>query len=194
MTVLPLQPLVADPPADRIASEASDTEAELLRETLVVALNAIPTAAFVARHTGDVLLANARGREWLASSPDELTGLLAAAVSSARQSEAHDMFQVSPIRTRTATLSYLVVEHASDSDSERRVAAAANRWQLTRAESRVFRRLAGGISNKAISCDLDCSVRTVELHVSAILKKAQARSRAALIVKLWGDSLQAQPG
>jgi DNA-binding NarL/FixJ family response regulator len=104
------------------------------------------------------------------------------------------VFQVSPIRAGTATRSYVVVERSSDSDSERRVAAAANRWQLTRAESRVFRRLAGGISNKAIARDLDCSVRTVELHVSAILKKAHSRSRAELIVKLWGHSLDAQRG
>lgn len=180
MSVLAARHALPDPLAGEGAREAD--EAELLRAALVAALDAIPTEAFVARANGDVLLANARGREHLASDSDGLTALLAAAVGSS----SHEKFRVSPIRDRDGTHTYLLVERPGADENDRRVTTTAERWRLTRAESRVFRRLASGDSNKAIARDLGCSVRTVELHVSSVLKKARSRSRAELLVKLWG--------
>lgn len=57
-------------------------------------------------------------------------------------------------------------------------------WQLTARESEVLVELAAGRSNKDIAVRLDCSARTVDVHVSSLLRKAQCTSRAELIARL----------
>ena len=53
--------------------------------------------------------------------------------------------------------------------------------ELTRAESAVLARVRDGHSNKEIAAALFVGVRTVESHVSAILRKTGAKSRSKLI-------------
>ena len=57
-------------------------------------------------------------------------------------------------------------------------------WQLTARESEVLGELAAGRSNKEIAGRLDCSARTVDVHVSSLLRKAQCTSRAELIARV----------
>jgi DNA-binding CsgD family transcriptional regulator len=57
-------------------------------------------------------------------------------------------------------------------------------WQLTARESEVLGELAAGRSNKEIAVRLDCSARTVDVHVSSLLRKAQCTSRAELIARV----------
>jgi DNA-binding CsgD family transcriptional regulator len=57
-------------------------------------------------------------------------------------------------------------------------------WQLTARESEVLGELAVGRSNKEIAVRLDCSARTVDVHVSSLLRKAQCTSRAELIARV----------
>jgi DNA-binding CsgD family transcriptional regulator len=59
--------------------------------------------------------------------------------------------------------------------------SAAESWRkLSQAEQRVCRAIGQGLSNKAIAADLFLSVRTVETHVSRILKKLDVPSRLQL--------------
>ena len=54
-------------------------------------------------------------------------------------------------------------------------------WSLTPREAQVFQKLVCGLSNPEISSELCISVKTVEHHVSSILSKSGAPTRAKLI-------------
>jgi DNA-binding CsgD family transcriptional regulator len=56
---------------------------------------------------------------------------------------------------------------------------------LTPRERAVLQLLVRGLSNKVIAGTLSCAVKTVEVHVSAILRKTRAGSRAELTARLW---------
>jgi DNA-binding CsgD family transcriptional regulator len=58
------------------------------------------------------------------------------------------------------------------------------RWRLTRAEAAVLRLLTEGLSNREIAGRLFVSLETVRTHVSRVLAKSGARSRAQLLVLL----------
>jgi DNA-binding CsgD family transcriptional regulator len=59
-------------------------------------------------------------------------------------------------------------------------------WQLTTRESEVLAELVAGRSNKEIAARLAVSARTVDVHVSAVLRKARCSSRAELIARVLG--------
>ena len=54
---------------------------------------------------------------------------------------------------------------------------------MTAAEDRVHALVRDGLSNREIAAQLYLSVRTVESHVAAILRKSGASSRAKLITR-----------
>lgn len=58
-------------------------------------------------------------------------------------------------------------------------------WGLTRRQAEVLALLVQGKCNKAIAETLHCAVRTVELHVSAILDKSGCDARARLVASAW---------
>jgi DNA-binding CsgD family transcriptional regulator len=67
-----------------------------------------------------------------------------------------------------------------------RTERARRGWRLTNRETETLMELARGNSNKAIAEILGCSLRTVEVHVSAILTKSRRSSRAELLATLLG--------
>ena len=66
-----------------------------------------------------------------------------------------------------------------------RVAAAAIAWRLSRRQAQVLLLLALGESNKEIAARFDCAEVTVEYHVSALLRRSGAETRARLLAKFW---------
>lgn len=66
-----------------------------------------------------------------------------------------------------------------------RLSAANERWKLTPRQSEVLRSVAQGLSNKETAARLDCAENTIELHVTQLLRKAEAGSRAQLIARFW---------
>lgn len=66
--------------------------------------------------------------------------------------------------------------------SSSRVEHAIGMWALSKRQAEVFRLVAMGQSNLAISARLGISDRTVEVHVSAILLRARAATRMELVV------------
>jgi DNA-binding NarL/FixJ family response regulator len=79
----------------------------------------------------------------------------------------------------------LAVLQADLADAAARAAAAAVRWGLSDRQRQVLERLAEGWSNRAIADGLRCAPATVDVHVSAILERAGAESRAELVARLW---------
>lgn len=61
------------------------------------------------------------------------------------------------------------------------------RWQLTPRQTEVLAALARGLSNRELAASLGCTERTVEQHVTAILKRSGHSSRARLAASFWTD-------
>ena len=71
----------------------------------------------------------------------------------------------------------------------RRVAAPP-RWHLTPREDQVLEHLVEGLSNKQIASMLGCASRTVDVHVTHLLRKSGASGRAQLIASFWRTARQ----
>lgn len=72
-----------------------------------------------------------------------------------------------------------------DSAVGQRLARAASMWSLSKRQIEVLSTLVHGSSNKDIALQLGCSESTVELHVTALLKKSGAGSRTELVARFW---------
>lgn len=57
-----------------------------------------------------------------------------------------------------------------------------SKTELTQRERAVLQLICRGLSNKEIARDLDCALKTVECHVTSILRKAGVGSRLQLAV------------
>jgi DNA-binding NarL/FixJ family response regulator len=73
----------------------------------------------------------------------------------------------------------------NEGDLPARADAARIRWGLTQREVEILRFVALGDANRDIAARLSLALATVEVHVSAILRKARVESRARLIAKFW---------
>ncbi len=71
------------------------------------------------------------------------------------------------------------------SATDERIDRATQQWSLTPRQIRVLEVLVQGKSNKEIANALACAENTVELHVTQLLKRAKASSRAELIARFW---------
>ena len=65
---------------------------------------------------------------------------------------------------------------------------AIDTLQLTPRQGEVLERVAQGLTNKEIAQQLGTAENTIELHITRILRKAGASSRAQLLAKLWSRS------
>jgi DNA-binding CsgD family transcriptional regulator len=61
----------------------------------------------------------------------------------------------------------------------------AQAWSLTAREREVLGTLVRGLANKENAVALNTSVKTCEAHVTKLLRKADADSRAELIARFW---------
>jgi len=69
--------------------------------------------------------------------------------------------------------------------AESKMALAIRRWGLTQRQARVLELLVQGKSNRDIGKALSCSDRTVEIHVTQLLKRTAAANRTELIARFW---------
>ena len=67
----------------------------------------------------------------------------------------------------------------------RRLEDQGAHWGLTERQREVLRALLEGRSNKDIAQVLRCAPKTIAVHVSALLQKAEVDSRTSLIAKFW---------
>jgi DNA-binding NarL/FixJ family response regulator len=136
-------------------------------------LDAIPSPAFVLGPRGRILRANAAGEAMLQA---DHTATIARLRADARKTR----FPVSGARDHC-----LAIVDAPPGDIRPRVAAAARRWRLTSREADVLALVGEGRSNAAIAHAARMSEKTVEVRLSALLRKAGAAGRTELIALLW---------
>ncbi len=151
--------------------------AELFEAGFAIVLEALAEPAFLLRRDGRLVASNRAAGE-LGLAPAELREQLGRALSDQAAE-----WSARPVGSGPEPGGYLVVRRCGGLSS-RAIATAGRRWTLTRAETRVLERLAQGCSNKEIARALCCSVRTVEIHVSAILRKGSCENRAAVVAEL----------
>ena len=153
---------------------------------LCVVLEALDRPAFVVGPALAIRNANSRGLALLGSERLATLAAIEGELSGA-PSVVELQHKVSATRIPCAeeSLHLCVVEPLPQSSrAADRVARAAARFGLTRRQAAVLAGVARGASNKQISLDLECSLRTVELHVSALLARMSARNRTMLVALL----------
>jgi DNA-binding CsgD family transcriptional regulator len=148
---------------------------------LAAALEEISRPAYVVTAKGGVAATNALGRAALGRSPE---GVRRALVEALQAGEKSERFRVTSLLGPGLPMHALLVE-AGGPDASGLAAVAARRWGLTEREREVLVQIAHGRANKTISVELGCSDKTVELHVTRLLRKTEVDSRSALIAKMW---------
>ncbi len=166
----------------RLGLEVRLREAGLLTAALEAALEALPQPAYVITSTGRAVHANTAGRARLERASRSITAELRRL---ARGEPVAEDLSLTPLRTPGLAPHFLIIDRGANAHAFARVQALAGRWGLTAREAEVLERLVQGETNKAISARLGCAERTVEVHVTHVLGKAQVESRSALIAKFF---------
>lgn len=156
----------------------------LLGAALEAALEALAQPAYVIAASGRVVHANTAGRARLERSAKRLAAELREATATAGE-RPHETLHLTPLRVPGLPAHYLVIDRGAHAQSFARVKALAARWALTAREAEVLEHIVQGETNKAIAARLGCAERTVEVHVTHVLCKAQVESRSALIAKFF---------
>jgi len=157
-------------------------DAALTQAALEAALDAIGGAAYVVSAQGSVRWANRAGRVRLTR---DARGL-AAAIRCSAASPAGGGYDLMRLEDAGLPPHFLAIERPPASRAAR-AALAGIRWRLTARETEVLGLVASGLANKTIAARLGCAPSTVEVHVSRVLSKAGAGSRAGLIAMLLSD-------
>jgi DNA-binding NarL/FixJ family response regulator len=158
---------------------------KLLEQEVTVerVLEALSSATFVVRQTGELVHGNSAG---IALWNADRQGIAEALRRALRGEGTGGDFEVAPIVEAGEGRLFLATRRR-DSDLAGRVAHAARRWGLTPRQTEVLARVVGGASNLGASLDLGCSVKTVETHLAATFDKAQVPSRSALVAKVLSE-------
>jgi DNA-binding NarL/FixJ family response regulator len=169
----------------RLELETRLREAGLLGVALEAALEALGQPAYVLTATGKVVHANTAGR----ARAEQVSQALVEAVRRHTQGEPLPPgTTVKLLQARGLYPHYLVVDSSVEAQASARVHILATRWKLTSREAEVLEHIIQGTSNKVIATRLGCAERTVEVHVTHVLSKAEAESRSALIAKFFQAS------
>lgn len=169
----------------RLALERRLEHASLTESTLAVALERIAGAAFVVNQHARVLFANRTGRALADENRNAWQAHIGEGIGRARLGLASPELSVTPVLFRGAARCFLVVFTGHSDESAQRLAMRTTEWGFTPQQSRVVSLMARGDSNKAIAQALECSVRTVEHHVSAAILKAGVETRSELVARFW---------
>ncbi|MGE0327143.1 MAG: LuxR C-terminal-related transcriptional regulator [Polyangiaceae bacterium] len=164
----------------RLVLEQSIAASVPYREMLGAVLEAVGAQAFVLTESGAVVHCNSAGQVCLdinrAETVEALRSILKAALRGRQFAGA--------TATRVGRYWLVVDRRAPARNLEARLAAWARSLDLTKRQREVATLLVQGASNASIAAVLGCAERTVEVHVSAILAKAGAESRAEIIARL----------
>jgi DNA-binding CsgD family transcriptional regulator len=169
----------------RLDLETRLREAGLLGSALEAALEALGQPAYVLTSKGRVVYANSAGR----ARADRVSRHLVEVVQRHGLGEPPPQgTSITALQVRGSSPHYLVVDRSAEAQTNGKVHVLAARWGLTGREAEVLELIVQGTSNKSIAAQLGCAERTVEVHVTHVLSKAQVESRSALIAKFFQAS------
>jgi DNA-binding CsgD family transcriptional regulator len=171
----------------RLLFERQMGDTHMLASALECVLEQAGAPVLLVDSHGRVRHSNSAGKAWLASKGR--AGLaelvMAAKGDTSAPTAAFDVRRLSvpgwPAHALVTVSGPSVVPSAQGRDE-----AAAAKWALTPRQREVFRLLSQGRTNKNIAATLGIAEVTVEVHVSAILRRAGAGSRAELIARMLG--------
>ena len=150
-------------------------------------LEALGQAAFLVDAHGRIREANRIGREMVDTDGRALRTELLSVVRASRsglQSRTDSRWDATLLRAGSS-VAFLVLERARPgAQLFARAGRAAAVWGLTPRQREVLERVAEGNANRTVAAILGISERTVEVHVTALLDKAQVECRAELIARL----------
>lgn len=188
--VLQPEPL-ADEHAERLRSLFEPLRARLALErrlargtTALLALEAVleqlGAPAFVLGAAGEIRELNTAARALIASRRAEVVGELRDAIAGAPSP-----FQVTKLRDDGSHGWLATLRESSPTDRiAAKVDAFARRLRLTPRQRSVLALIAEGQPNAHIAAVLGIGARAVELHVTAILERAQVENRAQLVARV----------
>jgi DNA-binding CsgD family transcriptional regulator len=141
------------------------------------ALETLLEPAFVVDGRGVIRHANATGERWLRAHRDGRERVRQIA-------DGHDVAGVR--REIPGQRGWIITLRVHPfAPPSQRLELARQRWDLTPKQHEVLGMLVGGATNKAIASALGRSVGSVELHVTAILKRAACTHRSELIARFF---------
>lgn len=150
---------------------------------LEACLEHIAGAAFVVSRRGFIEHANRAGWAELDQRGIDVVRAVNEAIEGKRPG-----WSVAPLGGPIERPDHLVIAPAPRHDAAALAARAASRWSLTPRQGDVLALVAEGFTNVRIALELGCSPRTVEIHISKILRRADCDSRAALVAKVWREA------
>lgn len=170
----------------RLVVEQQLGRASVLSAALEAALGAVPAEAYVVRFDDRnvrILEANAAGVALL----DEDRRATMDELVAAMRGDEQGAYSVTTFAANGLPEYALAIRRQPRNGIESRLGDACRRWGLTPRHRDVLSQLARGRPNKLISAELGCAEATVELHVTAILRRVGVQSRAELIAKFWTE-------
>lgn len=173
----------------RLAVENRLHRADYLAAALDAALEQLCGAAFLVDHAGHLKLANQLGERHLARNRRGVTEAIETAIRHGSSLGGWPSLTATPVTASGLPPSFLLVEHSAPPAVATLIAAARVRYALTPRETQVLEHLARGESNKEIANALRCAERTVEVHVSSVLRKLDVDTRGACMARLLDDDI-----
>ncbi len=155
-------------------------DAHVVAAGLEAALETLGPPSVIASATGEISHASTSARALLAHRPGDTHSRIREAIL--RRPD--DAF-VARIDAPGAPECYLVVLRDADRTLAGRLREARARWRLTPRECDVLRPVVTGEAGKEIALKLGMHDRSVERHMTNILRKARCDSRSRLIARFW---------
>jgi len=167
---------------------ASDLRLDVdFRDALLrAALDSIPGETFIINMKGCVLAANTAGHRSLQKDPEDVARRIRRSLRP-RPMTTPSSFSLTRLYDARGRTHFLAVAGRSPRESSALAPEAQRRWSLTPRQTQVLELLAHGLTNRNIGLRLGCAERTVELHVSALLERIGAESRAELVARFWRE-------
>ena len=149
---------------------------------LELALDSIPEQLFIAATRGEILMMNNSAQRVHDLQPEVVRSVVARAVLRG----SNDRFSVRRLHLpHGAAIVWVASAAAAPRDHASLAAIASLRWGLTTRQRSVLTLLLEGISNRQIAGRLERAENTIELHVTAVLRKSGAKTRAQAIARTF---------
>lgn len=167
----------------RMVMQHALANAPVVTSALAEALEALARPAFLITDTGAVKVANTAGTHLWESDRRRTCDSL---IDCARRPERAQRFSVTRVKSNDRRDHFLVIGKPDRSlETQTRTLAAAQRWQLSKRQREVLLLIVEGGTNRVIAATLGIAERTVEVHITAILDKAQVENRSELAASVW---------